>query len=171
MERKLIKEFIVPDSVKKQIKTLVSLELYNDCLIAKYISMDRMFLFSHYMDVSRTYASIFTQFAHLVFITPENSSNYYCGSNLQDLADMNKIAFCSGMFSYATANKYVDSLLLEIRTVMNEYKSIVSQNVGSTTATQKTSEADEIKKYKELLDEGIITKEEFDRKKKQILGL
>lgn len=31
--------------------------------------------------------------------------------------------------------------------------------------------ADEIKKYKELLDSGIITEEEFETKKKQILGL
>ena len=30
---------------------------------------------------------------------------------------------------------------------------------------------EEIKKYKELLDMGIITQEEFDAKKKQLLGL
>ena len=30
---------------------------------------------------------------------------------------------------------------------------------------------DELKKYKELLDSGIITQEEFDAKKKQILNL
>lgn len=30
---------------------------------------------------------------------------------------------------------------------------------------------EEIKKFKELLDEGIITQEEFDAKKKQLLGL
>ena len=30
---------------------------------------------------------------------------------------------------------------------------------------------DELKEYKELLDEGIITQEEFDAKKKQLLGL
>ncbi len=33
------------------------------------------------------------------------------------------------------------------------------------------SEADEIRKYKKLLDEGIITQEEFEAKKKQLLGL
>ena len=33
------------------------------------------------------------------------------------------------------------------------------------------SSADELKKYKELLDSGIITQEEFDTKKKQLLGL
>lgn len=33
------------------------------------------------------------------------------------------------------------------------------------------SPADELKKYKELLDEDVITQEEFDVKKKQLLGL
>lgn len=33
------------------------------------------------------------------------------------------------------------------------------------------SNADELKKYKELFDSGIITQEEFDAKKKQLLGL
>ncbi len=34
-----------------------------------------------------------------------------------------------------------------------------------------TSAADELKKFKDLLDNGIITQEEFDEKKKQLLGL
>ncbi len=33
------------------------------------------------------------------------------------------------------------------------------------------SKADELKKYKELLDSGVITQEEFDAKKKQLLNL
>ena len=36
---------------------------------------------------------------------------------------------------------------------------------------QETSNADELKKYKDLLDSGVITQEEFDQKKKQLLGL
>lgn len=37
--------------------------------------------------------------------------------------------------------------------------------------TPKNSEAEELGKYKELLDGGVITQEEFDQKKKQLLGL
>ncbi|MBQ4158616.1 MAG: SHOCT domain-containing protein [Clostridia bacterium] len=33
------------------------------------------------------------------------------------------------------------------------------------------SNADELKEYKDLLDAGILTQEEFDAKKKQLLGL
>lgn len=38
-------------------------------------------------------------------------------------------------------------------------------------AAAEVSPAEEIKKFKELLDSGIITQEEFDAKKKQLLGL
>jgi hypothetical protein len=41
----------------------------------------------------------------------------------------------------------------------------------AATIIQQTSNADELKKYKELLDSGVISQEEFDAKKKQLLGL
>lgn len=37
--------------------------------------------------------------------------------------------------------------------------------------SSQTSSADEIRKYKALLDDGIITQEEFDTKKKELLGI
>ena len=48
------------------------------------------------------------------------------------------------------------------------------QNIKETVApvvTVNTSDAEELKKYKELLDMGVITQDEFDAKKKQLLGL
>ena len=39
------------------------------------------------------------------------------------------------------------------------------------TVVAAASNADELKKYKDLLDSGVITQEEFDEKKKQLLGL
>jgi len=41
---------------------------------------------------------------------------------------------------------------------------------GITVNNVFLSPADEIKKSNELLDEGIITQEEFDFKKKELLG-
>ena len=38
-------------------------------------------------------------------------------------------------------------------------------------AVSAISPADELKKFKELLDSGIITQDEFDAKKKELLGL
>lgn len=46
---------------------------------------------------------------------------------------------------------------------------ISKQNRNCGTSAVAFSPADEIKKYKELLDEGIISQEEFDFKKKQLL--
>ncbi|WP_153464786.1 SHOCT domain-containing protein [Sediminibacillus terrae] len=45
------------------------------------------------------------------------------------------------------------------------------QGEMSSASGSQLSEADELKKYKELLDEGVITEEEFQSKKKQLLGL
>lgn len=45
------------------------------------------------------------------------------------------------------------------------------QKKASAPASAPVSAADELKKFKELLDSGIITQEEFDAKKKQLLGL
>ena len=42
---------------------------------------------------------------------------------------------------------------------------------NTAQANTNISVADEIKKFKDLLDSGIITQEEFDAKKKQLLGL
>ncbi len=45
------------------------------------------------------------------------------------------------------------------------------QKTEDRTVEVKSSNADELKKYKELLDDGVITQDEFDAKKKQLLGL
>lgn len=53
--------------------------------------------------------------------------------------------------------------------------SVVSDTQAAQSAPQAPvapiSDADELLKFKQLLDAGIITQEEFDAKKKQILGL
>ncbi len=56
--------------------------------------------------------------------------------------------------------KLVIKLLIDRISVKTEIKQEIAQ-----------SSADELKKYKDLLDQGIITKEECDAKKKQLLGL
>lgn len=48
---------------------------------------------------------------------------------------------------------------------------ISNSHFSNPTIVKQESGADEILKYKQLLDEGILTQEEFDAKKKQILGI
>ena len=83
----------------------------------------------------------------------------------------------------SSASGYIKFLLIknteEIYQTLNELlierqkKSFVEQPavyIPHPTAVTTQSDADELKKFKELLDAGIITQEEFDTKKKQILG-
>ncbi len=58
--------------------------------------------------------------------------------------------------------------------ISNEIRKIVDANQSAKeggTIVNTISPAEELKKMKELLDMGIITEEEFDAKKKQLLGL
>ncbi len=48
---------------------------------------------------------------------------------------------------------------------------IERQKSVNNAIINNSDSADELKKFKELLDSGVITQEEFDAKKKQILGL
>lgn len=60
----------------------------------------------------------------------------------------------------------------EIHSVLSELIGKVQGEASSLQGTQKSnSSADELKKFKDLLDSGVITQEEFDAKKKQLLGL
>ena len=53
-------------------------------------------------------------------------------------------------------------------------QSKIDARKGASTpaqAVQQASSADELMKFKQMLDAGIITQDEFDQKKKQLLGL
>ncbi|MCT3599263.1 DUF4428 domain-containing protein [Levilactobacillus brevis] len=55
---------------------------------------------------------------------------------------------------------------------IQQIKDLVEPKIGlNTQPSQSVSPADELRKFKSLLDDGIITQEEFDTKKKQILGI
>ncbi len=62
----------------------------------------------------------------------------------------------------------------EIYTILNNLLLVrqheKDDSIVNITAPQ-IDEADQLKKFKELLDEGIITQDEFDVKKKELLGL
>lgn len=71
---------------------------------------------------------------------------------------------------YRSNMEIAQKLASKFELIIEENKSKVHQqqeNLGSATVDA----ADEIRKFKGLLDDGIITQEEFDAKKKQLLGL
>lgn len=77
----------------------------------------------------------------------------------------------------ATVLAYVELVLLIIIPLIEFYKQFKCvdqpEQVAATIVNQKItqSNAEELKKYKELLDMGAITQEEFEAKKNQLLDL
>ena len=65
-------------------------------------------------------------------------------------------------------NKYQQNLL--ISRVLKNDKTIINE-CCSLISLRNNDQIVQIEKYKKLKDEGVITQEEFDAKKKQILGL
>lgn len=79
------------------------------------------------------------------------------------------ISTSSGKISFL-AIKNAAEIYKVVSELLIERQQEKSKPVPIIEAT-KSDEADQIKKYKELLDSGVITQEEFDAKKKQLLGL
>ncbi len=73
-----------------------------------------------------------------------------------------KISFL-GLKNADEIHRAISGLLIE-RQSKSAPAHVIQQEV-------QQSNADELKKYKDLLDGGVITQEEFDAKKKQLLGL
>jgi len=73
-------------------------------------------------------------------------------------------------FTYKAAFQSAQEIVSLLQLICNQRdnEKIVEQ---ATTSAQELSTADEIRKFKSLLDEGIITEEEFLAKKRQLLGL
>lgn len=54
--------------------------------------------------------------------------------------------------------------------MQDKINTICTNKATNTVSQEQSKTTDELKKYKELLDSGVITQEEFDAKKKQLLG-
>ena len=72
-------------------------------------------------------------------------------------------------FNVAINKQAVQKVADRLHTLLTELKA--QPAAAPAPAASAVSAADEIKKFKELLDLGAITQEEFDAKKKQLLGL
>lgn len=77
----------------------------------------------------------------------------------------------SGDENTITINSEVNELAEEVVSYMNNKIREFKTSKGTTQVVNNISAADELLKFKQLLDAGIITQEEFDKKKQQLLGL
>lgn len=74
----------------------------------------------------------------------------------------------------ASSSGFVKFYLVESRDeIFEEISALLKQRQSARKVIKEetSNSTDELKKFKELLDMGIITQEEFDIKKKQLLGL
>ena len=100
---------------------------------------------------------------YIQFSLPGGNENQ--GGVFSAMSDENTISLLAGDERIIQqANEVVEFINQKIREVKAGTKT-------APTVIQQISAADELKKFKELLDMGIITQEEFDAKKKQLLGL
>ena len=76
----------------------------------------------------------------------------------------------SGMM-YESYLETAKKLMGELDMLIKKSSETGSNSNVSEVQTETISAADEIRKFKGLLDDGIITQEEFDAKKKELLGL
>lgn len=75
----------------------------------------------------------------------------------------------NGLTGAAFNGKYANEIC---QMLVSKIKNQISKQKRNNSAKMNTvSSAEELKKFKELLDAGVISKEEFEFKKKQILGL
>jgi hypothetical protein len=175
----LIEKITVPTSLRK--RTTLAAAIYYDTVeiyenrVVGYSDYQQMtWYYKDYNNIDVVKANMNSQFAQVVFLTGMNSKNRFVGidfrnvQNQNAMNDTNRLIFCSGMFSWGEANDFAASLGAKIRKAMDAYKN--NPEVEETQGIM-FSGADEIKKYKELMDMGIISQDEFEAKKKQILGL
>ena len=115
-----------------------------------------------------------------VQITVTNKRVYGCDAtaNRVDLPLDSITAVGTSLFSglaVTTASGAIKFVFLKNRDELHEEisKLLIGRQEKSAVIKQETpqSAADELKKYKALLDSGTITQAEFDAKKKQLLGL
>ena len=79
------------------------------------------------------------------------------------------VATSSGKIKFALIKNRDDIHKAISRLLIQRQKE--SRDTNPTISEAPKSNVNEIKQYKELLDSGVITQEEFDAKKKQLLGL
>lgn len=80
------------------------------------------------------------------------------------------VATSSGRISFLAVKNSAE-IFEKVNALLVERQKKQKETASSQSASPAVSSADELKKFKELLDMGVITQEEFDAKKKELLGL
>lgn len=121
------------------------------------------YFYKDFTGISTQNASIFCAYASIIFLNPVSADSTW-KNDMPVLTDRNRVLLCGGTFKYKGVNLYTAALAEKIRQALVAYK-------ANPTEHKPLDTVNELKRYKELLDSGIITQEEFEAKKKQLLAL
>ena len=151
---------------KNAILTLfeIKIEIKNKGLLKSITGQtDRLIPLASMTGVQFKKSSFMTGTGYIRFMIGAHDRNFggIIGSIQNVNSDENTIHFGSNKNDEALAFKNkVEELMDQIHSASK-----------SVTVINQQSSAEELKKFKELMDEGIITEEEFLEKKKQLLGI
>ena len=167
----LIKSFDVPSNVRKRTNLGATqfyekIDIYDNKMVGLNNGIEEVtWFYKDYNNIQVIKANLNSQFARIVFVTAAGGNKkevlISTRTNIGIQGDLNKVLFCSGMFSYKNANEYAQEVFNTLYKAFNDFKEKDEVNNNNTISSE----------YKKLFDEGIITQEEFDAKKKQLLGL
>jgi hypothetical protein len=94
------------------------------------------------------------------------------------VANISSVAFKGGMVMgsievYASGNKAIIENVnkLDAKEIADAVRERINRPAPATTVQAAPSDADELAKWKGLLDSGVITAEDFEAKKRQLLGI
>ena len=88
--------------------------------------------------------------------------------------DMNRLSSTAEYVSIRSCTMTTDECMEEVEELQATLNQLLSKQMGKEKmeiSSNQLSTADELMKYKTLLDNGIITQEEFDAMKKTIIGV
>ena len=145
------------------------------CLLA-YTVLTAIFIVSYKKKSAITYAITYIWFIPAILFLFSTALKYYY--YVLDGLIIHTIASFFSFCDYYLYPLIELAILIFIGLWLKHYEqsspSIASQALiheSSQRADNLIGSAEKLKTYKELLDSGVITQEEFDQKKKQILGL
>ena len=140
---------------KVVIKTKVSV---GSVLMGTALNGEKTIYFSDCVGIQFKKAGI--MIGYLEFETASNGATGGGGANFYN----------ENSFNWDITNKIPNKKMIEVaeycKKQIEEYKT-----KNNNAIVNEISSADELKKFKDLLDMGVITQEEFEAKKKQLLGL
>lgn len=107
----------------------------------------------------------------VIYLLPNIEQLYYETYHAIHFSSVKDLYF---IIKYATASLIAIFIMLVVNLSYKKVKIVNADNIeinSSNTSVVNNDLPETIKQYKALLDEGIITQEEYEKKKKELLGL